>query len=187
MNLTREQAKIWCEMSIAQRQLTAIPLENYDIVKAYSEGDIIELTVKETTPFHFSHPRECYRIAKPKWEPKGGDWYVEGDGEARRVASIDSTRKFGIEFDTKEAAEKAAKYYRFINRLYKLAEELNEGWEPDWQNDDTKLCVVFNYNTNSFDCHPRKSLDNLTPTFRDRETVNKAIEILNQEEKYWEN
>lgn len=69
----------------------------------------------------------------PKWEPKGGNYVVGVCGADfityRSHYLVDS---YGLAFKTKEAADKAYKDYRAYHRLYKLAEELNEGWEPDW-------------------------------------------------------
>lgn len=69
----------------------------------------------------------------PKWEPKGGRWCVN---------PVD-TKVNGLEFETEEAVEKAAIAYRRYHRLYKLTEELNEGWEPNWNDhDESKYYIV---------------------------------------------
>lgn len=78
------------------------------------------------------------QLANKDWEPKGGEWYVTLNGSIDSEASTEQTRIFGIEFETRQAAKKASIDYRKSNRLYKLAEELNNGWSPDWKDQHQK-------------------------------------------------
>lgn len=65
-----------------------------------------------------------------KWEPIGGEWYIMSSGmvdctgvPAQVVAS------FGMEYDTREQAEKAAKAMRAHNRLLAYVAE----FAPDYE------------------------------------------------------
>ena len=74
------------------------------------------------------------------WEPNGGPWTVSSKG-AKEFTTKDIARAYGLGFSTEEAANKAFKAYRAYHRLYKVAEELNEGWEPDWSTRDSNYCI----------------------------------------------
>jgi hypothetical protein len=52
-----------------------------------------------------------------KWEPKGGDYYIEIDGCVNHSTTINSSREFGIERETEEQAGRAAEWMRKFNRL----------------------------------------------------------------------
>lgn len=114
-----------------------------------------------------------------KWEPKGGDWFVDIEGDVREGFSDAASSNFGAEFETEAAANKASIAYRQYHRLYKLAEELNEGWEPDWSN---------RYYGKWFICYSisderwiiEYTLNYKQPTtvyFKSKEAVTKALEI----------
>ena len=60
-----------------------------------------------------------------KWDPKGGDWYVNHGGCVYRTPSDEPLRLFGIQHETQISAESAVPYMRFHNRLLCLAAELN--------------------------------------------------------------
>ena len=44
-----------------------------------------------------------------KWEPKGGGFWIDSYGELIKCDSNDKSRLFGMEYITREQAEKAAK------------------------------------------------------------------------------
>ena len=53
-----------------------------------------------------------------KWEPKGGDWFVDLSGEAGTISvMVRELSAFGVSYATREQAEKAAKAMRAHNRL----------------------------------------------------------------------
>ena len=118
------------------------------------------------------------------WEPEGGAWYVLGTGETDEYLNLIPTRakRFisnGCAFKTKESAEKAAAYYRKLHRLYKLAEELNEGWEPNWNNvHQNKYRINYNSLKQQWLCTPHQVKDSLSPVFKDKETAQRAIELI---------
>lgn len=80
---------------------------------------------------------------KKQWSPKGGDWFVGIYGEALESITTNGCREFGVERQTQEAAEKAAKAMRSHNRLLAWVAENDEGWEADWKNTSQLKWFVF--------------------------------------------
>lgn len=70
-----------------------------------------------------------------KWEPKGGMHYVNGEGSLSCANSTDETRLFGMEYATREQAEKAAKAMLAHNRLLAYVAEFAPDWEADWSDE----------------------------------------------------
>jgi Fe-S cluster biogenesis protein NfuA len=52
-----------------------------------------------------------------KWEPKGGDYYIDLAGNVHGSSSVKESRLFGIERETEEQAEHSAGWMRKFNRL----------------------------------------------------------------------
>ena len=114
-----------------------------------------------------------------KWEPKGEGWLVSPYGVARASSDTEFC-DFGIEFETQEKAEKAYKDYRRYHRLYKLAEELNNGWEPDRNNiNQTKFYIMYDYTSTrySFGYNESREVFNIV-YFKNKETVETAIKMI---------
>lgn len=114
-----------------------------------------------------------------KWEPKGGEWWVDYMGRVFCDNTNSTIRKSGLEFETKEAAEKAAIAYRRYHRLYKLAEELNEGWEPDWSDTSEKFYIYFNNEDKCYHLSTNNFFTKLSGVyFKSRVVAQLAIEIV---------
>lgn len=162
------------------------PRKHADLIKAWADGAEIEVLTSDNTWVQVRTPSffegSKYRIKVDKWEPKGGEWFINACGSVYTDESTEYGRSFGVEFETPESAEKAAKAYRRYHRLYKLAEELNEGWEPDWSDglqgkwlirvssDQSESGLFINHV-----CH-----ENISGVyFRNYEVAKKAIEIIN--------
>lgn len=64
-----------------------------------------------------------------KWEPKGGDWFINIYGNAENYQSEEKTKSFGTERETKELAEKAAIEMRKFNRLLAYHDEFCPDFE----------------------------------------------------------
>jgi len=67
-----------------------------------------------------------------KWEPKGGEFFVNVDSSITHCQNSGSYRKFadfGVEYATREQAEKAAKAMRAHNRLLAYVAE----FAPDYE------------------------------------------------------
>ena len=72
--------------------------------------------------------------SKKQWHPKGGEWVASTMGVYSQDDNEQYLKKSGSSFETEEQAHEAFKDFRRYRRLYHLALELNEGWEPDWDN-----------------------------------------------------
>lgn len=115
-----------------------------------------------------------------KWEPEGGDYYVNNAGCVCEGFQYPASASFGVEFKTRQAAEKAAKAYRAYHRLYKLAEELNQGWEPCLDDDSRKWIVFYNYgNWSVLEAdYSHRSKIVCGVYFKNKETALKAVEMI---------
>ena len=59
-----------------------------------------------------------------KWQPKGGDWWVDAEGQVVEVETSGASKDFGTERQTKQQAERASIEMRRFNRLLALRDEL---------------------------------------------------------------
>lgn len=66
---------------------------------------------------------------KKPWEPKKGEWFIGSSGEVYQTTTMHCTKLFGMERQTKEAAEKAAVKMRRFNRLLAYHDEFAPGYE----------------------------------------------------------
>ena len=76
-----------------------------------------------------------------KWEPKGGEWFIDLFGEASTTSMLAREASgFGLAYATREQAEKAAKAMRAHNRLLAYVAE----FAPDYEfvKDDLNWCVL---------------------------------------------
>lgn len=81
-----------------------------------------------------------------KWEPKGGDYLITLSGQVVEAPSDEVTKKFGVEYPTKEQAEKARNAMRKYNRLLAYVAEFDKGWTPNWFDSEQAKCeVLFNH------------------------------------------
>jgi hypothetical protein len=161
--LTREQAKIWCDMRPEQRELTPIPEENFDVVRAYADGKEIKLVGWDGGPEDFTAERSRYEIIEPKWKPKGHSY----------LFTTSAT------FHTQDECDKVKKATYFYIKLWQLAIELNDSWEPDWSDyNQKKYFVFFDHEAGEWRFEYFFTCNNLTPAFKSKEAAKKAIEII---------
>jgi len=91
----------------------------------------IKLTPEQQADYDAGKP---VTVTKPtaKWEPQGGECYVDAFGDIFTGPSTKESRKFGIEYPTKEQAEHAAKKMRSHNRLLCWLAEHDDGYVEKW-------------------------------------------------------
>ncbi len=121
-------------------------------------------------------------IEAAKWDPPKGPYVLSHDGSCNYIHS-DITRgayaKHGRCFKTREAAEKANVVFTRFQRLYQLALELNDGWEPDWNDGTLKYTVEANYEYGSYYWIADRVGVNLSIIyFKNKATVEKAIQMI---------
>ncbi|RLB66288.1 MAG: hypothetical protein DRH08_06565 [Deltaproteobacteria bacterium] len=165
--------------------------EQIKIMQAYKDGRVIEFRDKITKVWFVGTPLwnwmdVDYRIKVGKWHPKRGSYLVNLKGEVAsqgRSAEQDIV-EFGVSFPNYGTAKKAAKAYKAYHRLYQLAEELNRGWEPDWEN-RTSLSWYIDYSEINKDYGVMSAClhRNLSCVyFKSSEVARQAIEVLQAEE-----
>ena len=77
-----------------------------------------------------------------KWEPKGGGFTIDLDGMVEQFNRSSKCAEFGIEYATREQAEKAAKAMRAHNRLLAYVAEFAPDYNPDWSDDTEEKAYV---------------------------------------------
>ena len=78
-----------------------------------------------------------------KWEPKGGEWFIDLFGEASTTSMMArELSSFGVSYATREQAEKAAKAMRAHNRLLAYVAEFAPDYNPDWSDDTEEKAYV---------------------------------------------
>lgn len=79
-----------------------------------------------------------------KWEPKGGGFTIDLDGMVEQFNRSSKCAEFGIEYATREQAEKAAKAMRAHNRLLAYVAEFAPEFAGDWRDQEQgKSFVLF--------------------------------------------
>jgi hypothetical protein len=99
-------------------------------------------------------------VVPAKWEPKGGDYYIDLAGNVHGSSSVKESRLFGIERETEEQAERAAEWMRKFNRLQCWFEENAPGHDIDIVFDMSEEVSIIFY-------ADRKEIDDLRIKIRD--------------------
>ena len=88
-----------------------------------------------------------------RWKPQSGEWYVETSGKVSIGCSKKRTQFFGVERQTEEEAEYAARQMRIHNRLLAYVAEFDKDWKADWTygTSQDKYFVYYNYGINEYD------------------------------------
>ena len=120
-----------------------------------------------------------------KWQPKGlGQEFLfcPRDGVIR---SADEMFDSEAPFRNKnfEEAKALAKYLKNQALLWQLANELNEGWVPDWGDGaENKFSVYFRNQLDEWIWHCHQQNDFMIPVFKNSLVANVACDILNNQE-----
>lgn len=91
----------------------------------------------------------------------------------------------GYYFKTKEEAEQRLKEQRLLFKIKKWAEIHNEGWEPDWSDDEKKWYVYYNHVEERLNVTWGYNSTNFAklPYFKTREIAQECIDIFEDEIK----
>ena len=115
-----------------------------------------------------------------KWEPKAGDWFVSGDGNVSRQNTREDFARFGTEYQTKEAAEKARDAMRAHNRLLAWLSENDDGWVADWgDTSNIKYYVFYKHQTNKWDILSNSGYRTPGIVYMSHENAKKLCKLLN--------
>ena len=70
-----------------------------------------------------------------------------------------------------------------FRKLLEVADYLNDGWKPDWNDmNQSKYFISYNHRNKTLDIFSRHYLDSGRIYFSSRENTEKAIEIIGEEE-----
>ena len=126
---------------------------------------------------------ESRLIAEPvKWQPKGGYWQVDCEGDVVAVDSFSHQKEFGTKRITKEQAKRAAVEMRRFNRLLALRDELCGDEDMDWIDDEGKYRVYFSHERKYWYVTSDIFCETITPYFTTKESVQRACDMLNSGE-----
>jgi len=128
-----------------------------------------------------SYFKKVEKLNNKQWKPSIGGWLVTVTGSSVKSLSNSLTSEFGVEFNSERQATNASKIYRKFHRLYKLAEDLNEGWEPNWSDTSKKYYIFYKSNGNIYYTYNIDEPDYCTIYFKSECVALKVIEILKRE------
>ena len=137
-----------------------------------------DMNIKERIEQLEAELAELKTASTKQWHPKGGEWvastmgvYSQGDDQ--------EFKESGLAFETEKQAEKAIKDFRWYRRLYHLALELNEGWEPDWNNvNEGKYSIVWHRDVRYFIITSCNSFSSPCIVFKSREAAEEATRLI---------
>ena len=117
------------------------------------------------------------------WQPVGGNWLVDSDGDVKCWDTDDDTRAFGADRPTEKQAQRAAIEMRRFNRLLALRDELC-GDEPiDWDDwDEDKYFVSYSHSAKRWYTNGHTVNEFIQPFFTSLELCRKACDMLNSGE-----
>ena len=118
-----------------------------------------------------------------KWQPKGGYWQVDCEGNVVAVDSFSHQKEFGTKRITREQAERASIEMRRFNRLLALRDELCGDEVMDWTDRrKDKHYVYFTYDHKRWCISENVACESVTPYFTTKEAAQKACDMLNSGE-----
>ena len=112
-----------------------------------------------------------------KWQPKGGNWFIYGDGGMYEGMGLETERA------TQEQAQRAAVEMRKFNRLLALRDELCGDELVAWGDDYTeKYNIYFSHERGRWYISPDLFCESITPYFTTDESAQRACDMLNSGE-----
>ena len=112
-----------------------------------------------------------------KWQPKGGNWFIYGDGGIYEGLALETERA------TQEQAQRAAVEMRRFNRLLALRDELCGDELVAWGDDHAeKYHIYFSHERGRWYVTEDIFCESITPYFTSDELAQKACDMLNSGE-----
>lgn len=157
-------------------------LKQYDEkAKALRDEFISKLENKPPYPkFRFIYPR------------KDEDFYfIDLDGKVflfdDEIDDLETCFEQGVLFSSEEEAQAAAQERKLLFKLHQWAKIKNEGWEPDWEDDDEEKYFITYFKNNSINLSWEITwgMINFTklPYFKTVEITQECIELFGDEIK----
>ena len=117
-------AWIYCNMATEVNHCNRIKKPEEKVMSANSLEQNIERMEKELSEM------KVKLKAGEKWQPKGGDWFVDFNGKVKNYRSINlECSWFGTSFQTQQQAEIASRLMRQHNRIVQYVLQ----YVPDWK------------------------------------------------------
>jgi len=111
-----------------------------------------------------------------KWQPKGGNWFIYGDGGIYEGMALETERA------TQAQAQRAAVEMRRFNRLLALRDELCGDDVPTLESSNiSKYFIVYNGFENTWDVSAMYK-GFVTPCFKTEQQAKRACDMLNSGE-----
>lgn len=114
-------------------------LEEFDKRQKALRDEFISKLEDDKKEFELTYPEKDYWV-----------YFVDGDtGEIVEVyyTANNTTDRFlfehGYYFETKEEAEQYLKERKLLFKIHQWAKEKNEGWEPDWSDNDERKFFIY--------------------------------------------
>lgn len=123
------------------------------------------------------------QIADPvKWQPVGGNWWINITGSVKKGVTHKQTKEFGHERPTKEQAERAAVEMRRFNRLLALRDELC-GDDGNWLAGRNNYWVYYDYEEDNYGFCSNSIMQTIGLVyFTTDESAQRACDMLNSGE-----
>ena len=118
-----------------------------------------------------------------KWQPKGGDWRIDVEGNAFEFSNNELSYYFGTARQTKEQAQRASVQMRRFNRLLALRDELCGDAVVNWtDNESNKWILYFDGKNNEWTTGKNQYMQYVGVYFANEASAQKACDMLNSGE-----
>ena len=138
-----------------------------------------DMNIKERIEQLETELAELKHASREQWHPEGGEWVAGVLSVFSITGDKQEAKEAGVSFTTEKQAEKAIKDFRLYRRLYHLALELNDGWEPDWNNvNQGKYSIVWHRDVRYFIITSCNSFSSPCIVFKSREVAEEAARLI---------
>jgi hypothetical protein len=123
------------------------------------------------------------QIEPVKWQPVGGNWFIDDEGIVFHSPSTQGMKEFGHERPTNEQAERAAVEMRKFNRLLALRDELCGDDVVDWESTMSDKWRLFHDNRDGeWKVAKNQYMQDVAVYFTKEEQVRRVCDMLNSGE-----
>lgn len=115
-----------------------------ELIKQYDEkakalrDEFISKLEDEKKEFELTYPRDyeaVYYMSTATGKVKSVDFFNKDEADKKLF-------ELGLYFNSKEEVEQHLKERKLLFKLHQWAKEKNDGWKPDWSNDDEEKYYI---------------------------------------------
>lgn len=143
--------------------------EGYEIDKENSTFECIKFKKKGLT----------YENVAEKLFTKRITWYIDSSAKIEKTFMPEG---YEMTYGIYATSPKQLLRFLAINKLMNVAEYLNEGWKPDWEDGTDKWYLLWQGYTKKLDTIGLSHIQYGVPVFRTKNLALQAIAILGEEE-----